>query len=45
LDPAVTSSFHPPKAAKTSPFSRSGRLKMIKGTAKIRIELVDAGRF
>lgn len=27
LEPAVTSSFHPPKAAKTSPFSRSGTLK------------------
>jgi hypothetical protein len=27
LEPAVTSPFHPPKAAKTSPFSRSGTLK------------------
>jgi len=26
-DPAVTSSFHPPKAANTSPSSRSGTLK------------------
>jgi hypothetical protein len=40
----VTSSFHPPKAAKT-PLLAFGDTEVIKGTAKLRIDLVDAGRF
>jgi hypothetical protein len=39
----VTSSFHPPKAAKT--LLAFGDTEVIKGTAKLRIALVDAGRF
>jgi hypothetical protein len=43
-DPVVTSSFHPPKAAKTLLLA-FGDTEVIKGTAKLRIDLVDAGRF